>query len=397
MKMDKIEMPIPTGTLAGKFARMHDQLRGELLERDSEIHGALIALASGTNCLFLGEPGVAKSYLLNRLTERITDVNYFHCLVDNFSGPDALFGPLDLPTLRSTGAYVRRMDGYLPTAHITNIEECFNANESILRALHAAIYEHKYNVDGAWIDIPLNVMFASTNDLPKSSALRAFRDRLLQTYYVNNVQEHANKVEMLKLRPEPNPEPILSWDEVLEAQAQVRQIPIPESIYSTMANIARELDEENIAPSDRRLVMCTVLLQAEAWLDGAAEVCSDHLTALIPALWNTPDQIELVEKVVLEHANPLEKETLALLREVDKIADTIKRGKESPEQDQRDSIGREAFLLLKRAHADFAVIRDQVGGSRRQLGLLQTAQDRMHTQTGEVLELIDVERGEAAA
>lgn len=377
-KFEDVVMPVVDG-LAGKFGQLHDALRVELVEMDAEIHGSCLATVTGSLVLYLGEPGIAKSYLGNRFWARISGKRYFHTLVDPFTGPDDIYGPLDLPTLKNTGARIRRMDGYLPTADVANIEEVFNAGPSILRSLHMIAYERQYNVDGRLIDVPLKVMFCSTNDLPKGGALRAFRDRILQTYFVEAPQEKANVIHMLKHKPVQNPEPILTWDDVLRAQEEVQKVHIPDSILGTMADISRQLDEENLAPSPRRLVMCTDLLRGEAWLEGSDEVAADHLPALIPALWDTPDQIAQVEKVVLEHANPLEKETLKLLADIDEIGSIVERGVAEKDKDAQATIGREAYLKAGKAHKSYKSLLDKAGGSRRQMGMLQQIKDKMHS------------------
>lgn len=380
LQFEEIVMPVPTG-LAGKFANLHDALRGELVELDPEIHGGCLAIATGSSLLLLGEPGIAKSYLGNRLFARISGMRYFHDLLDPFTDKDDIFGPLDLLTLKASGARIRLIKGYLPTADVANLEEIFNTSASLQRSLHMITYEHKFRQGAGLIDVPLKVMFCSTNDLPKGGASRAFRDRILQTYEVKAPQEKANIVHMLKHKPVENPDAVLTWEEVLEAQAAVKKVHIPDAVLGTIAEIQRQLDDENMAPSPRRLVMCTDLLRGEAWLEGAEAVSSDHLPALIPALWDTPDQISKVEEVVLQHANPLEKETLKLLNGVDEIAVLVQKGVDEKDAALQATKGREAYQKVRKAHQEYSDLLGKAGGSRRQLGLLQNIQDKLHTQS----------------
>lgn len=388
LQLDEIVMPVPTNPLAGKFAHLHDALRVELVELDAEIHGGELALITGSLILYLGEPGIAKSHLVNRMLMRITGMSYFHTLVDSYTGPDAVFGPLDLPTLRSTGAYMRRIANYLPAADVANIEEIFNAPDQILRAMHMIAYERKFNQDGVLKDVPLKAMFCSTNDLPKGGSTRAFFDRILQRFEVTAPMEKANIIHMLKFDPEEAPDAIMTWEDVVAAQAEVKLIHIPDEVYATLADIQRELDDENLGPSPRRLKMCTTLLRGEAWLDGADAVSLDHLPALVPAFWNSPSQIPDVEKVVLEHANPLERETLDLLKNINELGDMVEKGVAMKDADEQKGLGKEAYVKCGRAHKEYSTLVDKAGGSRRQLGLLQKCKDRLHAQS--VRLLVDV-------
>jgi MoxR-like ATPase len=86
-------------------------------ERDAEINGSLLALLAGEHVLLLGPPGTAKTLLANKICETLEGGNFFHYLLTRFSTPEEVFGPLSLKALERD-EFSRRVDGYLPTAHI---------------------------------------------------------------------------------------------------------------------------------------------------------------------------------------------------------------------------------------------------------------------------------------
>ncbi len=59
-------------TLNEKFLTVEESMGQYLLERDEEIHTALLGLVGGMHQLQYGVPGVAKSHLVNTLCDHIT-------------------------------------------------------------------------------------------------------------------------------------------------------------------------------------------------------------------------------------------------------------------------------------------------------------------------------------
>lgn len=391
---DPIVLPLPDNPLAAKFATLHDTVKAIVVERDNFIHAAILAMVTETNLVAIGEPGVAKTFTIDQLVSYISNVIHFRTQFNNLSGLEDTFGPLDIPTFKATGAYVRRTDGYLPTAQLATLDEIFNGPESTLRALHAAVLEHKFNVDGKWLDIPLRTVFGLSNDIPGTPGTRAFYDRMDQRLWVDEIAEHENFVNMLALEVAPNPQPLLDWSDVQAAAVEIATVPVPRAILETLASIRRELRKENIDPSDRRFKRLVTLLQGEAWLEGTPEVAPEHLLVATNVLAHTKEQVPDVERVVLEHANPLQKEMLALLRDVEEISRIAENGKAASDKEQRNALGREAYQKCQRVHKVYKDLEDRAGSSRRQLGLLQTIKDKMHNNSVVLLEdVFDVQDG----
>lgn len=123
--------------LHDKFYRLEGTLQEEVLERDKEIHGALLAMLSRKHFFMIGVPGTAKSFLIRRLALRIDgfgDDGLFQWLLTRYTTPEEIFGPPDLSKLRE-GEYIRRTDNKLPRAKFAFLDEVFKASSSILNSL----------------------------------------------------------------------------------------------------------------------------------------------------------------------------------------------------------------------------------------------------------------------
>ena len=113
--------------LRDRILSVRQELNGITVERVEETHGLIIAVLTNLNILFLGPPGVAKSLLASRFIKHIQGGKYFHRLLTAYSTPEELFGPFSMRELKND-RYVRVIEGMLPEAHISVIDEVFKAN-----------------------------------------------------------------------------------------------------------------------------------------------------------------------------------------------------------------------------------------------------------------------------
>jgi MoxR-like ATPase len=111
-----------------------NKLQDGLYERDIEIKLTLLGALCGENVLLYGPAGVAKSLIARRIVNIFEDDKYFEYLMQKFSTPEDIFGPISLSKLKKDN-YVRKIQGYLPTVDIAFIDEIFKASPAILNTL----------------------------------------------------------------------------------------------------------------------------------------------------------------------------------------------------------------------------------------------------------------------
>jgi MoxR-like ATPase len=331
-----------TAPLYTRFQAIEDQLKQVLVEMDPEIHGALLAVVSRSHLFFLGEPGTAKSYLVDHTLAMIDGANVFSILMGNFTGPDDMFGPIDVPKLMES-RNCRLTDGYLPSAHYAWLDEGFKASDSILNGMLKIINERQFRNDGEMRPVPLMSMFVASNELPGNDTLKAFFDRILQRFESNPIAEPANFERMLQMESDPTTiEPLVTLDDVRRAQEEVAAMPINPEVFEAITEIRQELKEKDIRPSDRRFKQAIRLLQAEAWLEGLPQVEVDQILVLANVLWDDPGDRLAIDQVLSEKANPRERETMALLDDINKIGDIVNHALEDDDEDRRQAAGMEA-------------------------------------------------------
>jgi ABC-type hemin transport system ATPase subunit len=114
-------MMTQTTDVLAKIVALRDELAATLLERETAIETALLALLTGEHLLLLGPPGTAKSMLVRAICERIEGASYFERLLTAFQTPGGAVrpavtvgagaGPLSACHLRRTGRGPHRVPG----------------------------------------------------------------------------------------------------------------------------------------------------------------------------------------------------------------------------------------------------------------------------------------------
>lgn len=343
-------------TLASKFNILEDQLNDEVFERTDEIHSAILALLSRRHMFMFGTPGVAKSFVVDRLVERIDgleDGGYFKWLLTKFSVPEEIFGGPDFKVLKDEGIYKRITTNKLPVASVAFLDEAFKANSAILNSLLKILNEREFDNCDDDPHVPLLSVFAASNELPASRELDALADRLHFWHYVKPIAEPANFVRMLKLDVG-EPDKVISLDDIKAAQEEVQKVQITDTIYEVFVNLSDQLRTADVPVTDRRFHQSIGVIQAEAWLNGREVAEVADMKPLMHMLWRTVEHIDKVRTIVLNLVDPLEKMVLDLQSELDKaVAEWDKTLLDTDIKAQRVQASLEMHDNFKKAKKEF--------------------------------------------
>lgn len=370
-------------TLQDRFTTLEDTLNGELVERRSAITAALLALISRQSLFMFGTPGTAKSMLPARLVAYISDAEYFDILMTRFTEPPELFGPQSLAKLKED-KFERKIDGYLPTAHVAMVDEIFKANSSILNALLWAINERKYRHDATIIKIPLATMFCASNELPTDESLNALYDRLGFKFVVTDIVDNSAFHRMLVTDVPEDPEPLISWADVVQAQTEAAAIGIPNDVADAMVELRKKLRDKGISPTDRKFKQCLSIIRAAAWFDECTEADIEHLRPLEHVLWMDPTQVQSVSETVIAMANPLEEEAMQLLQDLNRLEKDLDKMRTD---DEKAVISNEINGKLRRAKGELDELQNRAkrSGKRRRSTRVDEAHDKLQALTERVL------------
>lgn len=290
-----------------------------LYEKEEAIRLALLSAVAGESIFFLGPPGTAKSMISSRIHHAFKDgTKYFEYLMNEFSTPDEIFGSVKLKGL-DEGIYEKNINGYLPEANVAFLDEIWKSGPAILNTLLTIINEKKFRNGDKVEKVPLQVLLAASNELPKEKAgLEALYDRFIIRTMVNPVSmenedsffalcEKSGKELVI---PENMKSNLLTIEEVQSWSEKIDEVVLTDKIKEVIMEIRRELEvknqekkreeKEKFYVSDRRWKKIIHLLKTSAFLCDRKEVDLMDLQLVTYCIWSTPKQREEVQTIVKE-------------------------------------------------------------------------------------------------
>lgn len=319
----KDSQPSVTAPMPNKIQQLRDALATQFMEREELVDGMLTALISKQPLLQIGPPGTAKSLICETIC-RVLGGKYYSWMVGKLTTPEELFGPLSLKGLEQD-RYTRNMKGKLPDCDIAFLDEVFKGSSAILNTLLTMMNERVYFDDGIRKPVPMQTLYAASNELPQAEELSAMYDRFVLRFYTEYLQEDSN-VEKLFTGLTPVNYPSISLDELKDFQDEANKITVPSEIVKSLISLRRTVNNEGLMVSDRKWVQAVQILKAYAWLNGNSEVTEDDMTILMHVLWSTPEQRMSVRKMVGKFSNPISETILQHQDAAVQMARDLERG-----------------------------------------------------------------------
>ena len=297
-------------TLREKIEKNLEILNNGLVGKEKVMKLGLLSILSGENMILVGPPGTAKSEISRRLREILADTDsetYFEYLFTKFTTPEEIFGPLSIKQLQND-KFERNTEGYMPSSRIVFLDEIFKANSSILNTLLTILNERVFHNGLKREKTPLISLIGASNELPfENDELTALYDRFLIRAVVGYVSD--DEIEMLLDIKETDMEILaeikFTESDLNEIRNESEKVRVTFGIKKTIMQIRQDYnkifsEDNHEIISDRKLVKMVKLLKISAYLNGRNKVDFSDLMLLTNCLWNNPENIEKVTKLVLE-------------------------------------------------------------------------------------------------
>ena len=297
-------------TLREKIEKNLEILNNGLVGKEKVMKLGLLSILSGENMNLVGPPGTAKSEISRRLREILADTNsetYFEYLFTKFTTPEEIFGPLSIKQLQND-KFERNTEGYMPSSRIVFLDEIFKANSSILNTLLTILNERVFHNGLKREKTPLISLIGASNELPfENDELTALYDRFLIRTVVGYVSDDEIE-ELLDIKETDMEIPAeikFTESDLNEIRNESEKVRVTSGIKKTIMQIRQDYnkifaEDNHEIISDRKLVKMVKLLKISAYLNGRDKVDFSDLMLLTNCLWNNPENIEKVTKLVLE-------------------------------------------------------------------------------------------------
>jgi len=305
-----------------------------MVEREETVAVALLAALSGQNTFLYGPPGTAKSLVSRRIASVFETSAYFEHLMNSFSTPEEVFGPVSLKALKED-RFMRKTEGYLPKAQFAFLDEIWKSGPGILNSLLTLINERTYKNGDQVEQAPLKALLAASNETPApNQGLDALYDRFIVRLMVPPVTKVEHFEQLLQRRPSaadvsvPDDARIQSqeWSAWLE---QIQEVSLSPETLTIVRLIREQLTEQKetlgVYVSDRRWQRAAFLMCASAFFNG--RTATNHSDALLlqHCLWTQESNHQAVAQIVAKAVQDTGVESGVSLADLDRRKASLDR------------------------------------------------------------------------
>ena len=283
-----------------------------LFERDIPLRLAFLSAMAGESIFMIGPPGVAKSLIARRLKYAFADGKAFEYLMNRFSTPDEIFGPVSIQGLKND-QYHRQTEHYLPGATVVFLDEIWKAGPSIQNTLLTVINEKVFRNGAQEEKIKMQALIAASNELPaKGEGLEALWDRFLVRCEVNGIADQTSFNSMITATGGVMEDPVgqqgkINLEQLKLGREQIKRVQVPDEVLNVIHLFRIKIQEYNkkksdspIYVSDRRWKKIIRLLRTSAGLNDRLTVDLMDLFLVPHCVWEQPDQYQELEQIMTD-------------------------------------------------------------------------------------------------
>jgi len=258
----------------------------------------LLGLVSSEPTFILGRVGIAKTYTIDMLAKML-NINYYYVLLNKYTEPDHVLGILDINEYKKGNLVYH---GGVVDANVVMFDEPYKSSADVLNTLLDIILNKRV------FGIKLNLLatYFASNEYDDDNDLIAFNDRLtiraVETNYV-----HKPDLKKIVKTDSKTPEPILTYNDILNLQNEARKIAmnVSDALLDKFLDVIIELRGMNYLISDRRVKKTVYVAAANALLEGKNAIEPDDLVTSMKFTLNDPmryvDSVKEIETIALKH------------------------------------------------------------------------------------------------
>ncbi|MBT0880607.1 MULTISPECIES: AAA family ATPase [unclassified Campylobacter] len=284
-----------------RILKMKKDLSFGLVGKDEIINLSILCFLAGESVFYYGPPGTAKSLVARRISNIFKDANYFEYLMNRFSTPEEVFGPLSLTSLKND-ELKRQIEGFLPTSNVVFLDEIWKSSPAILNTLLTIINEKIYKNGKDIIDVPLLGLIAASNEFPdEGEGLEALYDRFLMRLVVPRLTQKRDLTKLLNGNEQGANVDIanaFSLDELKMIKENSLKVRLGKEVIDAIIDIKKELSKIEIDVSERRLLKAIKIIKTSVYLSGRDEVICEDLELLKHCFWTNLDDIKSVSDII---------------------------------------------------------------------------------------------------
>lgn len=294
-------------SLQARIKNIVEHISAGMHEREDIISISLLGALSNQNTFLFGPPGTAKSLISRRIACAFEEPSYFEYLMNRFSTPEELFGPVSIKALKED-KYTRKTSNYLPKAEFAFLDEIWKSSPAILNTLLTMINEKTFKNGDMIENIPLKALIAASNETPEDNqGLDALYDRFIIRLMVAPIARKDNFETLINGKPTqaniklPSKVAVSqnewnSWCKKIDTVCLSKETLL--IIHSIRKSLSEQFEELGVYVSDRRWLKAAQLLKASAFFNNRKETNHSDALLLSHCIWTTSENHESVTNIV---------------------------------------------------------------------------------------------------
>lgn len=320
--------------LQSRIQSLVEHISAGMFEREEVIAVALLSALCGQNCFLFGPPGTAKSLISRRIASAFAEPSYFEYLMNRFSTPEEVFGPVSIKALKQD-QYLRKTEHYLPKAEFAFLDEIWKSSPAILNTLLTLMNERVFRNGERLEQAPLKALIAASNETPQpDQGLEALYDRFIVRLLVSPILHNHHFDQLLNSAPSADkiemPDGLaVTSEEWQQWQNEIDQVAISNDCFTIIHLIRSQLEQQreelDVYVSDRRWQRAARLMKASAFFHGRNSTNHSDALLLRHCLWTQEGNRDAVGLIVLEAVQSVGFEAGMQLSTLDQAKDRLDR------------------------------------------------------------------------
>ena len=312
-----ISFPIKNRTgIYKKIEVLKEKLLEKFVEREVETLGILSGLFANEPVIMIGPYGTAKTNLIEAMAG-LSSAKYFYYLLNTYTEPDALLGPIDIKAYKRRGEFKRSTKGGVQEGEILFMDEPFKASNAIRNILLDVMLNNRYKNGNEDISLPRVGIYFAANEIPDEQDDAAFYDRLTMKIFVDYISRRG-WAELLLRRGQldentfKKQDQVISTNDIKEIQNEVKHR--YNEVYKNANLIGKYIDAQiDLANdnennnnehglSDRMRKKILKIAASVSVVLGDEEIKEEHLAvALHFCVPKKKEHVEIVDNIILNH------------------------------------------------------------------------------------------------
>ena len=279
------------------------EIEKKTVEREVLSRILMLAILSQSNIFLIGEPGVAKSYILKLVSYAVKNGKYFEYLISPSTKAKEILG---VPYEGENGQILYNTKDSVIDSHIVFLDEVYKGDSGIMNAMLGIASDnreyHQRGTNRGVVKTEVRCFMTVSNEFPSSDELAAFDDRLHFKFEVTRIKNRDNYLKLLRGEFDKSTDfsEYLLVEELDAIKMLASDIQVPAYIDEILLMFRDRFIREKLSASDRKMTNAARILKVSAFCNARDRIDISDLFLLLHLAWSNYYERDRVREVCFD-------------------------------------------------------------------------------------------------